>query len=37
MVPVTGEPFVLVLAVPVFGIFLLADIVWGSCSYAIGS
>jgi hypothetical protein len=30
MVPVTGEPFVWVLAVPVFGIFLLADILWGS-------
>ena len=29
MVPVTGEPFVWVLAVPVFGVFLLADIVWG--------
>jgi hypothetical protein len=29
MVPVTGEPFVWVLAVPVFGVFLLVDIVWG--------
>jgi len=29
VVPVTGEPFAWVLAVPVFGIFLLADIVWG--------
>ncbi len=29
MVPVTGEPFVWVLAVPVLGVFLLADIVWG--------
>ncbi len=29
MVPVTGEPFVWVLAVPVFAVFLLADIVWG--------
>ena len=29
MVPVSGEPFVWVLAVPVFVIFLLADIVWG--------
>jgi hypothetical protein len=29
MVPVTGEPFVWVLAVPVFGVFLLANIVWG--------
>jgi len=28
-VPVTGEPFVWVLAVPVFAVFLLADIVWG--------
>ncbi len=30
MVPVTGEPFVCVLAVPLLGVFLLADIVWGS-------
>jgi hypothetical protein len=30
MVPVTGEPFVWVLAVPLLGVFLLADIVWGS-------
>jgi uncharacterized membrane protein (DUF4010 family) len=29
MVPVTGEPFVWVLAVPVLGFFLLADIAWG--------
>jgi hypothetical protein len=29
MVPVTGEPFVWVLALPVLGVFLLADIVWG--------
>jgi hypothetical protein len=29
MVPVTGEPFVWVLALPVLGAFLLADIVWG--------
>jgi uncharacterized membrane protein (DUF4010 family) len=29
MVPVTGEPFVWVLALPVLGIFLLADVVWG--------
>ena len=29
MVPVTGEPFVWVLAVPVFGVVLLVDIVWG--------
>jgi len=29
MIPVTGEPFVWVLAVPVFVIFLMADIVWG--------
>ena len=28
-VPVTGEPFVWVLAVPVFAVFLLADIIWG--------
>ena len=28
-VPVTGEPFVWVLAVPVLGVFLLANIVWG--------
>lgn len=27
--PVAGEPFVWVLAVPVFGVFLSADIVWG--------
>jgi hypothetical protein len=30
MVPITGEPFVWALAVvPVLGVFLLADIVWG--------
>lgn len=29
MVPVAGEPFVWALAVPVFGVFLLADIAWG--------
>jgi hypothetical protein len=29
MVPVTGEPFVWVLAVPVLGVFFLADVVWG--------
>jgi hypothetical protein len=29
MVPVTGEPFVLALALPVLGVFLLANIVWG--------
>jgi hypothetical protein len=29
MVPVTGEPFVWVLALPVLGVSLLADIVWG--------
>ena len=29
MVPVTGEPFVWALALPVVGVFLLADIVWG--------
>ena len=29
VVPVTGEPFVWVLAVPVLAAFLLADIVWG--------
>jgi hypothetical protein len=29
MVPVTGEPFVWVLAVPVLAAFLLANIVWG--------
>jgi hypothetical protein len=30
MVPVTGEPFVWALALPVLGAFLLANIVWGS-------
>jgi hypothetical protein len=29
MIPITGQPFVWALATPVFGIFLLADIVWG--------
>jgi hypothetical protein len=29
MVPVTGEPFVWAGALPVLGVFLLADIVWG--------
>ena len=29
MVPVTGEPFVWALALPVLGAFVLADIVWG--------
>lgn len=29
MVPVTGEPFVWALALPVLVVFLLADIVWG--------
>jgi len=29
MMPVTGEPFVWVLAVPVLGAFLLANLVWG--------
>jgi hypothetical protein len=29
MVPVTGEPFVWALALPVLGVFLLADFVWG--------
>lgn len=29
MVPVTGEPFVWALALPVLGAFLLANIVWG--------
>jgi hypothetical protein len=28
MVPISGEPFVWVLAVPVLGIFLLANIIW---------
>jgi hypothetical protein len=28
-VPVTGEPFVWVLALPVLGIFFLADVIWG--------
>jgi hypothetical protein len=29
MVPVAGEPFVWALALPVLGVFLLADAVWG--------
>jgi hypothetical protein len=29
MVPVTGEPFVWALALPVLGVFFLADTVWG--------
>jgi hypothetical protein len=29
MIPVTGEPFVWALALPVLGVFLLADMVWG--------
>jgi hypothetical protein len=29
MIPVTGEPLVWALALPVLGVFLLADIVWG--------
>jgi hypothetical protein len=29
MVPVTGEPFVWALALPVLGIFFLADVIWG--------
>ena len=29
MVPVSGEPFVWVLALPVLGTFFLTDIVWG--------
>jgi hypothetical protein len=29
MVPVSGEPFVWVLALPVLGTFFLADIAWG--------
>ena len=29
MVPATGEPFVWVLALPVLGVFFLADVVWG--------
>jgi hypothetical protein len=28
-IPVTGEPLVWALALPVLGVFLLADIVWG--------
>ena len=30
MVPVTGEPFVWVLALPVLGVFFVADVVWGA-------
>ncbi len=30
MIPVSGEPFVWALALPVLGAFLLADIVWGA-------
>jgi hypothetical protein len=38
MVPVTGEPFVWALALPVLGVFFLADIIYGeACSYAVGS
>jgi hypothetical protein len=29
MIPVTGEPFVWALALPMLGAFLLANIVWG--------
>jgi hypothetical protein len=29
MVPVAGEPFVWALVLPVLGVFLLADVVWG--------
>jgi len=29
IVPVTGEPFVWALALPVLGAFFLADVVWG--------
>ncbi len=29
MVPVTGEPFVWALALPVLGVSFLADVVWG--------
>jgi hypothetical protein len=29
MVPVTGEPFVWVLALPVLGVFFVGDVVWG--------
>lgn len=29
MIPITGEPLVWALALPVLGVFLLADIVWG--------
>jgi hypothetical protein len=37
MVPVTGEPFVWALALPVLGVFFLADVVWGGLFYAAGS
>jgi hypothetical protein len=30
MIPVAGEPFVWALALPVFGTFFLANIVWGA-------
>jgi hypothetical protein len=30
MVPVAGEPFVWALALPVLGVFVLADVVWGA-------
>ena len=29
MVPIAGEPFVWALALPVLGVFFLADVVWG--------
>ncbi len=29
MVPVTGEPFVWAFALPVLGVFILVDLVWG--------
>jgi hypothetical protein len=29
MIPITGEPLVWALALPVLGVFLLADLVWG--------
>jgi hypothetical protein len=29
MIPVTGEPFVWAEALPVLGIFFLADVIWG--------
>jgi hypothetical protein len=30
MVPITGEPFIWALALPVPGVFFLTDIVWGA-------